>query len=80
MASGDAPRYSVTGAVHSNFSDAGLMFGIANGVLLGPIDGQRMTAIMRDTVRPFLDVQVLGAPPDEFIAAVARYPELVPVR
>jgi predicted dienelactone hydrolase len=79
MASGDAARYSVTGAVHSNFSDAGLMFGIANGLLLGPIDGQRMTAIMRDTVRPFVDIHVLGASSDEFEAAVAKYPELVPV-
>src|SRR4029079_17362169 len=78
MASGDAARYSVTGAVHSNFSDAGLMFGIANGLLLGPIDGQRMTPIMRDTVRHFLDVHVLSAPPDVFTAAVAKHPELVP--
>jgi transketolase C-terminal domain/subunit len=80
MGSGDAARYSVTGSVHANFSDAGLMFGIANGLVLGPIDGQRMTAIMRDTVRPFLDVHVMGAPNGEFTAAVAKYPELVAVR
>lgn len=76
MAAGDSAQLSVAGAVHQNFSDAGLMWGIANGVALGPIDADRMTGIVRDTVRSFLDVHVLGASPEDFASTVARYAEL----
>jgi predicted dienelactone hydrolase len=76
MADGTAQRFKVAGSTHPNFSDAGLMFGIANGLVLGSIDAHRMTVIVRDTVRSFLDVHVLGAPAANFAATVARYPEL----
>jgi predicted dienelactone hydrolase len=75
-----AVRRSVTGTVHNNFSDAGLLFWIGNAFFLGPIDGHRMVDIMRDTVRSFLDVHVRDAPPETLTDAIARYPELVPVQ
>ena len=78
MADGDSARYTVAGATHANFGDLSLLFGITNGIDLGPIDGQRMTDLMRDTVRAFLDVHVLGDAPAAFSEAVGRYPELTP--
>jgi predicted dienelactone hydrolase len=75
MATGDAARFSVAGTVHQNFSDVGLRWGIANG-LLGSIDAERMTLITRDTVRSFLDVHMLRTPAADFTATVARYAEL----
>jgi dienelactone hydrolase len=76
MAGGDAQRLSVAGSTHQNFSDMGLMWGIANGIALGSIDAHRMTLITRDTVRSFLDVHVRGAPAADFTSTVASYPEL----
>ncbi len=76
MGTADAEQLSVAGTKHPNFSDAGLMWGIANGITLGSIDAHRMTLITRDTVRSFLDVHLLGASAADFTATVARYPEL----
>jgi hypothetical protein len=80
MATGTSSRMRVAGAIHMNFSDTGLMFSLANGVILGSINQDRMTDIMRDTIRTFLDVHVRDAPAGEFDAAVAKYSELTPVR
>jgi dienelactone hydrolase len=75
MGTGESEWLSVAGSVHQNFSDVGLRYGIANG-LLGSIDAQRMTLITRDAVRSFLDVHVLGAAAADFTATVDRYAEL----
>ena len=79
MGTGDSERLSVAGTVHMSFSDVGLRWGIANG-LLGSIDAERMTLITRDAVRSFLDVHVLGAPAADFTATVARYAELTTLK
>jgi hypothetical protein len=59
---------------------SGLLFSPANPLVLGPIDGHRMALLMRDTVRSFLDVHILGSPADTFTATVARYSELAAVK
>ena len=69
-------QIAIQGATHPNFQDDGLMPAIANHVGLGPIDGRRMTDIVRDTVRAFLDVNVIGAPANAFDDTIARYPEI----
>jgi dienelactone hydrolase len=80
MAGTDAARLSVAGSTHQNFSDMGLMWGIANGIALGSIDANRMTLLTKDTVRSFLDVHVRGAPAADFTSTVASYPELTTTR
>ena len=80
MGTGDAQRLLVAGTTHQNFSDVGLLWGIANGIGLGSIDAERMTLITRDTVRSFLDVQLLGAAAADFTETVARYAELTATR
>ena len=72
----NAQWFAVAGSQHQSFSDAGLLWGPATASRIGPIDGERMTDIMRDVVRSFLDVNVLDAPAALFTAATARYSEL----
>lgn len=76
MAAPTATRLTVAGTMHMDFTDLGLMWGVTNGVSLGSIEPDRMAVIVRDTVRSFLDVNVLGAPAAEFAETVSTYPEL----
>jgi dienelactone hydrolase len=69
-------RFAIAGTKHQNFSDAGLMWGPANALVLGSIEADRMTAITRDLVLSFLDVHVLGASEASFSEASARYSEV----
>jgi hypothetical protein len=39
-----------------------------------------MTEIVRDTVRAFLDVHVMGSSPSDFTDALDRYPEVSVIR
>ncbi|HEX7172751.1 MAG TPA: hypothetical protein VF365_09120 [Candidatus Limnocylindria bacterium] len=71
-----ATHLSIAGTTHMDFTDLGLMWGVSNGVALGSIEPERMTVLIRDTVRSFLDVHVLGAPAAEFEDTVGTYPEL----
>lgn len=73
-------QVSIAGSVHANFQDDGLLPAIANRVGLGSIDGRRMTDIVRDTVRAFLDVHVLGTAPSDFADALSRYAEVSVIR
>jgi len=76
MAAPTATRLSVAGTTHMDFTDLGLMWGVTNGVALGSIEPERMTVLIRDTVRSFLDVHVLGAPAAGFAETIGTYPEL----
>jgi pimeloyl-ACP methyl ester carboxylesterase len=76
MAAPTATRLSVAGTTHMDFTDLGLMWGVTNGIALGSIEPERMTVLIRDTVRSFLDVHVLGAPAAGFAETVSTYPEL----
>lgn len=71
---------SIAGSVHQNFQDDGLFPAIANRLGLGSIDGRRMTDIVRDTVRAFLDVNVRRNAASDFAAALSRYPEVSVIR
>jgi len=73
-------QVAIAGSVHQDFQDDGLMPAIANRVGRGSIDAQRMTAIVRDTVRAFLDVHIRGSEPSELAAALGRYPEVSVIR
>ena len=73
-------RVWIAGAVHQNFQDDGLYPAIVNRVGLGSIDARRMTDIVRDAVRAFLDVNVRGMPSSDFTAALAQYPEVLDSR
>jgi dienelactone hydrolase len=75
-AAGGMQRFVVDGTQHQSFGDLGLMWGPATAQLLGPISADRMTEIMRDVVRSFLDVHVRDAPVSTFAAATAAYAEL----
>ena len=77
---GDGRQISIAGSVHKNFQDDGLLPAVANRVGLGSIDGHRMTDIVRDTVRAFLDVHVRGNAPSDFATALSRYPEISVIR
>jgi predicted dienelactone hydrolase len=76
MAAPTATRLSVAGTTHMDFTDLGLMWGVTNGIALGSIEPERMTVLVRDTVRSFLDVHVLGAPAAGFAETVSTYSEL----
>jgi DNA-binding ferritin-like protein (Dps family) len=71
---------SIAGSVHANFQDDSLLPAIANRFGLGSIDGRRMTDIVRDTVRTFLDVHVRGTAPSDFATVLDRYPEVAVIR
>lgn len=73
-------QVSIAGSTHPSFQDDSLMPAITSRLGQGSIDGRRMTAIVRDTVRAFLDVHVLGVAPSEFAAALDRYAEVSVVR
>ncbi|HET9417399.1 MAG TPA: alpha/beta hydrolase [Candidatus Limnocylindria bacterium] len=73
-------QIAIAGATHPNFQDDGLMPAIVNRIGLGSINGRRMTDIVRDSVRAFLDVHVLGGPASQFDAALDRYPEVAIIR
>jgi pimeloyl-ACP methyl ester carboxylesterase len=75
-AAGDSQQSSVAGSQHMDFSDLGLLRG-PNDTMLpsGPINAQRMTMIVRDVVRSFLDEHVGGAA-GAFAEALGRYEEL----
>ena len=75
-AAGNSQQLSVAGSQHLDFSDLGLLRGPGDPLPVGPIDAQRMTLIIRDLVRSFLDEHVTEAPAAGFTAAIARYPEL----
>ena len=75
-AAGNTQQFVVAGTEHLSFSDLGLMWGPVTSSLLGDIDAERMVALMRDTVRSFLDVHVRGAAADTFSVATAAYSEL----
>ena len=75
-ATANAQRFVVAGTKHMDFSDAGLMWGPINPLVLGSIDAERMTAITRDVVRSFLDVHVRGASAATFTEATSRYAEI----
>ena len=76
-AAGDSQQFAVTGSQHMDFSDYGLLRGPKDTLLpVGPIDAERMTLIMRDLVRSFLDEHLGDAPAGTFAEAVVRYPEL----
>ena len=76
MSNGSGHRFSIAGAIHQDFGDAGLMPAIADHVGLGSIDPQRLTVIVRDTVRAFLDAYMRAGSPADFVATVSKYPEL----
>jgi dienelactone hydrolase len=76
MAAGNADQFVVAGTTHQNFSDAGLMWGLANGIALGSIDAHRMILITRDVVETFLDSHLRHDATTDFAATVGRYPEL----
>lgn len=73
-------QISIAGSTHPDFQDDTLLPAIVNQLGLGSIDGHRMTQIVRDTVRAFLDVHVLGSPPSDFTDAVNRYSEISVIR
>lgn len=80
MADGGGRQISIAGSTHPDFQDDVLLPAIVNQFGLGSIDGHRMTEIVRDTVRAFLDVHVLGSPPSDFTDAVNRYSEISVIR
>jgi predicted dienelactone hydrolase len=71
---------SIAGSTHADFQDDAVLPAMVNQVGLGSIDGLRMTTIVRDTVRAFLDVHVMGNDPSEFTDAIDRYPEVSVIR
>ncbi len=73
-------QVSIAGSVHADFQDDGLLPAIANRFGLGSIDGRRMTGIVRDTVRTFLDVHLRGSASSDLTAALSRYPEVSVIR
>jgi pimeloyl-ACP methyl ester carboxylesterase len=76
LAAGDSQQSSVAGSQHLDFSDLGLLRGPGDPPPVGPIDAQRMTLIVRDLVRSFLDEHLRGATAGSFSDAIGRYPEL----
>jgi predicted dienelactone hydrolase len=80
MAADNAERFAIAGSSHMNYSELGMMWGPANGFVLGTIDADRMSVITRDLVRSFLDVHVRGLPFSAFSDAAARYAEVEPVQ
>jgi dienelactone hydrolase len=66
------------GSTHSNFTDAGLLYGPLYQPLgiLGSIDSQRSLAIQRDVVSAFLDEVLAKASPGTLDSTISDYAEL----
>jgi prepilin-type processing-associated H-X9-DG protein len=79
-AAANAERYAIAGSRHMNYSELGLMWGPANALVLGTIDAHRMTAITRELVLSFLDVQVRDMPAAGISEGAERYPEVQPMQ
>jgi predicted dienelactone hydrolase len=76
----DGPAYRVTvqGTAHADFGDMTFMSPILKrtGILLGPIDDQRMVSIMNDYVRAFFDTHVKGGDASLLDGLSVEYPEV----
>ena len=79
MAGATAERFAIADSRHMNYSDLGLLWGAANGLVLGTINADRMSVITRELVRTFLDVHVQGLPASTFAEASTRHVEVEPV-